>query len=391
MSSDAKQARIMKEAILLPGGAGYIGSHVVVELLERTDYTVLVIDDLSNATPNASDPKLLPPALERVMRIVKRGDHNNNISCDERLVFHNAGYDDVPLLERLINEYKVLATIIVAGFKAVGESRRLPLKYYRNNVCKTVTLLEVLDGLGAKNVIFSSSATVYNMQEDSEIHALTESDSTGQCSCAYAKTKAFIEEILKDLCDADGKWRAVCLRYFNPVGAHPTGLIGEDPNGVPNNLMPMIAQVAVGRRSQLSVFGNDYQTEDGTGVRDYLHVVDLAKAHVDAVSYLQKRKPRSGSGDSLPKDGFTAINLGSGEGSTVLQVIKAFQKAAGPDVKIPWKYAPRRPGDVTALYCDPAVALKLLDWKTTKSLEEMCSDMWTFQKNNPFGYAKKET
>lgn len=386
---DPKKPRVMQEAILLPGGAGYIGSHVVVELLERTDYAVLVIDNLSNATANAEDPTKLPPSLERVLKIVNRGDQNNNPTVEERLIFHHSDYDNVELLKELNSSYKILATIIVAGFKAVGESRAFPLRYYRNNVCKTVTMLETLNELGRKNVIFSSSATVYNMQKDEDIHALVETDKTGECSCAYAKTKAMIEEILKDLCEADAKWKAVSLRYFNPVGAHPSGMIGEDPNGIPNNLMPFIAQVAIGRRALLSVFGNDYNTEDGTGVRDYLHVVDLAKAHVDAVMYLQKTKPAS-KGDAS-KDGFTAINLGSGKGSSVLQVLASFQKAAGEDVKIPWKYAARRPGDVTALYCDPSLALKLLNWKTTKTLDQMCEDMWKFQQNNPYGYANQES
>jgi len=381
ISKRARQA--MKNAILVPGGAGYIGSHVVVELLQRTDYCVIVVDNLSNATPNKDDPNLLPPALQRVLKIVSiGGDPNNN--HQSRLIFHNSDYNNVALIEQLAQQYDLLATIIVAGFKAVGESRKLPLKYYRNNVCKTVTMLETLNSLGMKNVIFSSSATVYNMQEDDDIHALTEQDKTGECSCAYAKTKAFIEEILKDLCEADEAWKVVSLRYFNPVGAHPTGLIGEDPHGIPNNLMPMIAQVAVGRRPQLSVFGNDYKTRDGTGVRDYLHVVDLARAHVDAVTFLQK----SGDGDAS-NAGFTAINLGSGDGSTVLEVITAFEKAA--EKEISWKYAERRPGDVTALYCDPSTALRLLNWKTTKTLDEMCSDMWRFQSANPFGYDGKET
>lgn len=379
-------------AILVPGGAGYIGSHVVVELLERTSHTVIVVDNLSNATPNTTDPDLLPPSLERVLEILKNNTINNNLPSS-RLVFHRKEYDDVETLEHLNEKYEIVATIIVAGYKAVGESKKLPLKYYRNNVCKTVNLLETLDRLGKKNVIFSSSATVYNTQDDDKIHALTEVDQTGQCTCAYARTKSFIEEILKDLCTADEKWRCVSLRYFNPVGAHPSGLIGEDPHGVPNNLMPMIAQVAVGRRPQLSVFGNDYKTTDGTGVRDYLHVVDLAGAHVDAVTFLQRedivdleKRRISMEGEFI--NGFTAVNLGSGQGSSVLEVIKSFEKASGQT--LPWKYAARRPGDVTALYCNPKTAKSLLNWQTQRTLDDMCADTWRFQSNNPYGYREKE-
>lgn len=293
------------KCILVPGGAGYIGSHVVVELLQQTDYNVIVIDNLSNATPDSENPQNLPPSLKRVLQICK-SDENNN----KRLFFFYKEYDDLETLVEIHEKYHIVSTIIVAGFKAVGESKQLPLKYYKNNVCKTVNMLEKLDQIGAKNVIFSSSATVYNTQSDDAIHALTENDKTGECTCAYARTKSFIEEIMKDLCNADEQWKAVSLRYFNPVGAHPSGLIGEDPHGIPNNLMPFIAQVAVGRRAKLSVFGNDYKTKDGTGVRDYLHVVDLAQAHVDAVKFLENEKKQQ------ENQGFTAINLGSGTGTT---------------------------------------------------------------------------
>lgn len=367
-----------KKCILVPGGAGYIGSHIVVELLQQTSYDVVVIDNLSNATPHSDDPQNLPPSLERVLQITTNEDVNNNKAG--RLHFYYKEYDDESALEQINLNYNIISTIIVAGFKAVGESKQHPLMYYQNNVCKTVNMLVKLDKLGCKKVIFSSSATVYNTQSDDAIHALTEEDKTGECTCAYARTKSFIEEIMKDLCSSDKKWKAVSLRYFNPVGAHPSGLIGEDPHGIPNNLMPFIAQVAVGRRSKLSVFGNDYKTRDGTGVRDYLHVCDLAKAHVDAVKFLE-----NGEKQEEKNQGFTAINLGSGTGTTVLEMVSAFEKAAGK--KINWEFTDRRPGDVTALYCNPKTAKDLLNWETKRTVDDMCADTWRFQSANPFGYS----
>lgn len=365
-----------QNAILLPGGAGYIGSHIVVELLEKTDFIVLVLDNLSNAVGNPKDLNLLPPSLERCLKIVK--------TDSTRLKFYFKEYNDSNILTQLNDEFNIITTIIVAGYKAVGESRKLPLKYYQNNVCKTVNMLTTLNKLNLKNVIFSSSATVYNTMPDDNIIALDESLPVGKCSCSYARTKYFIEEILRDLCDADKEWRAITLRYFNPVGAHPSGLIGEDPQGIPNNLMPMIAQVAVGRRPQLTVFGNDYKTIDGTGVRDYLHIVDLANAHVKAINFLPKIGNLNASGDTDKYPGFVAINLGSGTGNSVLQVIEAFEKSC--QKTLPWKYGPRRLGDVTDLHCNPDFAAKVLNWKTEKSLQDMCNDTWNFQKNNPFGY-----
>lgn len=373
-NSQTQSADQKQKCILVPGGAGYIGSHVVVELLQQTDYTVIVIDNLSNATPDGQNPSALPPSLNRVLQICTNDENNN-----KRLLFFYKEYDDLETLDRINEKYDIVSTIIVAGFKAVGESKQFPLMYYKNNVCKTVNMLEKLDQLGKKHVIFSSSATVYNTQSDDAIHALTEKDKTGECTCAYARTKSFIEEIMKDLCNADKQWKAVSLRYFNPVGAHPSGLIGEDPHGIPNNLMPFIAQVAVGRREKLSVFGSDYKTRDGTGVRDYLHVVDLAQAHVDAVKFLDSENKQEES------QGFTAINLGSGTGSTVLEMISAFEKAAGK--KIAWQFTDRRPGDVTALYCDPKMARDLLNWETKRTVDDMCADTWRFQSENPFGYS----
>lgn len=383
------------DAILLPGGAGYIGSHVVVELLERTNYTVLVVDNLSNAVGHPVNKDLLPPSLNRVLDVVKQGikakqegelseEQTNKINA--RLVFYFREYDDEVLIKKLNKEYNILSTIIVAGYKAVGESKQKPLMYYSNNVCKTTNLLTTLDQLNLKNIIFSSSATVYRPVDDDKIEPLDENKETGHCTCPYARTKYFIEEIMKDLCYADKEWKAVTLRYFNPVGAHPSGLIGEDPQGIPNNLMPYIAQVAVGRRDKLTVFGNDYKTKDGTGVRDYLHVVDLAKAHVDAVTFVLKIDSTK---EENPDDNFNVINLGSGTGHSVLEVIKNFDQASGKE--LPWVYGPRRDGDVTALYCNPDKALKDLNWKTEKSLLDMCADTWRFQSNNPLGYSAWES
>jgi len=366
------------KAVFVPGGAGFIGSHVVTELLLKTPYNVLVVDNLSNATPNKNDKKLTPPSLERVQQIVKNHCDQNNNEFSNRLEFIYNEYHDENTIESLHARYEILATIIVAGSKAVGESKSKPLLYYKNNVCKTVDMLEILGRLGLTNIIFSSSATVYDPLQKDE--PLLENMGTGAgLSCAYGRTKYFIEEILKDLAFAEKRWNCVSLRYFNPVGAHPSGLIGEDPQGVPNNLMPMIAQVAVGRRPKLSVFGNDYDTPDGTGIRDYLHVVDLAKAHVQAVDLCLQ-----GIGE-----GFKAINLGSGSGYSVLEVIASFEKAS--EIKLNWEFAPRREGDVTRLYCDPIVAEKEIGWKTTKTLDEMCADMWNFQKNNPYGYADQKS
>lgn len=370
------------KAILLPGGAGYIGSHVVIELLERTDYIVLVVDNLSNAVGHPEDPKLNPPSLSRAVQAVTEGQSGKE-NVSDRLKFYYSEYDSIDTLEEVNKEFEVVATIIVAGFKAVGESKQKPLMYYSNNVCKTVNLLTNLDRLNLKNVIFSSSATVYRPVEDKDIKPLSEDMEAGNCTCAYARTKYFIEEIMKDLCYADHSWKAVTLRYFNPVGAHPSGLIGEDPQGIPNNLMPYIAQVAVGRRDKLTVFGNDYKTKDGTGVRDYLHVVDLARAHVDAIAFSLKLET---SGDDAKDEGFNIINLGSGTGHSVLEVIGSFEEAS--EKELPWVYGPRREGDVTALYCKPDYAEKTLQWKTEKTLLNMCKDTWRFQSANPYGYSK---
>lgn len=373
-------------AILLPGGAGYIGSHIVVELLERTPHTVIVVDNLSNAVGDQIDKNANPPSLARALKIAGQSlPAENNV--ESRLKFFYKEYDDIELLEQVNQKFNILATIIVAGHKAVGESKFKPLMYYSNNVCKTVNLLTALSRLNLKTVIFSSSATVYKPQHEDNIKPLSENMETGNCTNAYARTKFFIEEILKDLCYADKEWKACTLRYFNPVGAHPSGLIGEDPQGIPNNLMPYIAQVAVGRREKLTVFGNDYKTKDGTGVRDYLHVVDLAKAHVDAIDFLQKFEIPEDNPEN--KDGFNVINLGSGTGNSVLEVIGAFEEAS--EKKLPWVFGPRRDGDVTALYCKPEYAEEALGWKTEKTLLNMCADTWRFQKGNPLGYSKPKS
>nr|XP_002127539.2 UDP-glucose 4-epimerase [Ciona intestinalis]XP_026690413.1 UDP-glucose 4-epimerase [Ciona intestinalis] len=346
--------------VLITGGAGFVGSHVVVELLEAGE-SVVVIDNLSNA---ASDKDNLPPAIKRIQNIV-------NASQRKRLYFRKGSYGDRNIMDSIFNEFKIKAVIHAGGFKAVGESKELPMKYYKNNVKEALTLVKAMNDHDVKNIIFSSSATVY-AEVPPEKLPLTEESPVGNCSCPYASTKLFIENILRDVTVSDGQWKVMSLRYFNPVGAHHSGMIGEDPKGIPNNLMPFIAQVAVGRRKALNVFGSDYPTPDGTGVRDYVHVVDIAKGHVAALKALPNMK-----------QGFQPINLGSGVGTSVLEMVQAFERASGVVIKTVMQ--DRRPGDVASMYCQPTLAFEELGWKTEKTVDEMCEDLWRFQNQNPNG------
>lgn len=334
-------------AILLTGGAGYIGSHTCVELT-KCGYEVIIADDFSNSNPKV---------MERLKEITGK-----------EIPLYRVDVADKAALSKVFAENKIDTVIHFAGFKAVGESCRLPIKYYRNNIDSTLTLLEVMKEYGVHNIVFSSSATVYGIPKKVP---LTEDMDTG-CTNPYGWTKLMIEQILRDAAAADSELSVVLLRYFNPIGAHESGKIGELPSGIPNNLMPYITQVAIGKLKQLSVFGNDYPTHDGTGVRDYIHVVDLAKGHVAAVKYASANK------------GSDVFNLGTGIGYSVLDIVKAFEKVNG--VKIPYVIAERRSGDVAECYADPAKAKNVLGWVAEKNLEDMCRDSWRWQSNNPNGY-----
>lgn len=334
--------------ILVTGGAGYIGSHTCVELL-GCGYEVVVADNLSNSSAES---------LRRVERITGR-----------EIPFYETDVRDAAALERIFDAHEIGCAIHFAGLKAVGESVEKPLAYYRNNLDSTLTLAEVLAKRGVKRIIFSSSATVYS--GDNEM-PLREDSKTGNCTNPYGWTKYMCEEILRDAARADGEWSVVQLRYFNPVGAHESGLIGEDPRGIPNNLMPYIAQTAVGRLPCLSVFGSDYPTPDGTGVRDYIHVVDLARGHAAAVDYL------------MGHTGEAVFNLGTGTGYSVLDMVKAFERASG--VPVPYRIAPRRAGDLAVCYADPSKSADVLGWRAERTLEDMCRDSWNWQKKNPGGY-----
>ena len=337
----------MAHSVLLTGGAGCIGSHTAVELLQA-GYDVVIADDLSNCTPDVAD---------RIGRITGRTP-----------AFHRVDVSDRAALEEVFEQYDFDAVIHFAGFKAVGESVKQPLKYYRNNLDTTLTLLETMAYHHVNTIVFSSSATVYGVPERVP---LTEEMPTG-CTNPYGWTKYMIEQILRDQAAAHPELSVVLLRYFNPIGAHKSGLIGEDPNGIPNNLMPYIAKVAVGKLEKVHVFGNDYPTPDGTGVRDYIHVVDLARGHVCAI-----RKLETGCGLFI-------CNLGTGKGYSVLDVIHAFSKACGKE--IPYVIEARRPGDIAECYADPIKAKNELGWVAEYGIEEMCADSWNWQKNNPDGY-----
>ena len=334
--------------VLVTGGAGYIGSHTCVELLER-GYGVVVIDNLCNSNPES---------LNRVQELTGK-----------TLKFYKGDVRDEALLEQIFGENQIDCVIHFAGLKAVGESVSLPWRYYDNNLNSTLVLTKVMEKVGMKKIIFSSSATVYTA--DNEM-PLQETSRTGNCTNPYGWTKYMTEQILSGMATADKDWSICLLRYFNPIGAHKSGRIGEDPRGIPNNLMPYITQVAVGRREKLSVFGNDYDTHDGTGVRDYIHVVDLAKGHVAAVEYVVKHT------------GCEVFNLGTGTGYSELDMVNTFRDVN--NVALPYVIAERRPGDIATCYADPSKSESVLGWKAEKSLEDMCRDAWNWQKNNPMGY-----
>ena len=334
--------------ILVTGGNGYIGSHTLLELLSAGHETV-VVDNLSNSNP---------VALKRVEELVGR-----------KIPFHLVDIRDREGLNKVMDTYQFDACIHFAGLKAVGESVEKPCEYYENNIGGTLVLLDVMRQHGCKNIIFSSSATVYG---NPVMIPITEECPKGHCTNPYGQTKSMLEEILMDMQKADKEWNIVLLRYFNPIGAHPSGRIGENPNGIPNNLMPYVTQVAVGKRPELGVFGNDYDTPDGTGVRDYIHVVDLAKGHVAALKAIKQNC------------GCAIYNLGTGQGYSVLQLVHAFEKVNG--IHIPFTIKPRRTGDIATCYSDPTKAERELGWKAQYGLEDMCRDAWNWQRNNPNGY-----
>ncbi|MCR4642061.1 MAG: UDP-glucose 4-epimerase GalE [Lachnospiraceae bacterium] len=335
-------------AVLVTGGSGFIGSHTVVELQEA-GYDVVVIDNLSNSTEKS---------LKRVEQITGKS-----------VKFYKLDIRDRAGLTELFEKEKIESCIHFAGLKAVGESVAKPWEYYENNISGTLVLLDVMRSHGVKNLIFSSSSTVYG---DPDHVPVKEDDPVKKCTNPYGSTKAMQETILTDIQHADPEWNVVLLRYFNPIGAHPSGLIGEDPNGIPLNLLPYITQVAVGKLEKLRVFGNDYPTPDGTGVRDYIHVVDLAKGHVKALDRIKE------------KCGLAVYNLGTGTGYSVLEIVKNFEEASG--IKIPYEICERRPGDIAENYCDPSKAEREMGWKAEKGIREMCEDSWRWQKNNPNGY-----
>jgi UDP-glucose 4-epimerase len=335
------------KTILVTGASGYIGSHTCVELLEA-GYSVVALDNLSNSSLEA---------LKRVEAIT-----------GQVVPFYDADVRDRAALDALLRAHRIDAAIHFAGLKAVGESVAQPLAYFENNVYGSITLLQALGSAGVKHFLFSSSATVYGDPESVPIQESARLSVTNP----YGRSKLMVEQILEDLAKSDPAWAIACLRYFNPVGAHPSGLIGEDPRGIPNNLMPFVSQVAVGRRQRLSVFGNDYPTPDGTGVRDYIHVVDLARGHLAALKELFR------SGRSF------TINLGTGNGYSVLDIVRAFEAASGRPV--PYEIVARRPGDIAVCYADPSQAKQVLDWQAKKDLSDMCADHWRWQSMNPHGF-----
>ena len=338
-------------SILVAGGAGYIGSHTCVELLEA-GYDVVVVDNLYNSSEES---------LKRVEKITGK-----------TVTFYEADILDRDALNKIFDAHEIEAVIHFAGYKAVGESVAKPIEYYHNNMTGTFTLCDVMREHGVKNIVFSSSATVYG---DPAQIPITENCPKGQPTNPYGWTKSMLEQVLTDIHTSDNEWNVILLRYFNPIGAHKSGLIGEDPKGIPNNLVPYVAQVAVGKRECLGVFGNDYDTPDGTGVRDYIHVVDLAAGHVKAIEKL-KANP-----------GVEVYNLGTGNGYSVLQVVAAFEKACGHAIK--YEIKPRREGDIATCYCDPQKAKEDLGWVAKYGIDEMCEDSWRWQSTNPDGYATK--
>ena len=336
------------KTILVTGGAGYIGSHTVLQLLEQ-DYHVVVLDNLVNSSAES---------LRRVEKITGK-----------QVTFVQGDIRDDNVLDTIFSQHQINAVIHFAGLKAVGESVQKPLEYYENNMYGTLSLCKAMRKHNVMNLVFSSSATVYGDPVSLPLH---EKMATGHPTNPYGMSKLMVEHMLTDLYKSDEQWNIVLLRYFNPVGAHKSGLIGEDPNGIPNNLMPYISQVATGKLEQLSVFGDDYDTEDGTGVRDYIHVEDLANGHLKALDRLALNM------------GLDVYNLGTGQGYSVLEMIKAFEEASGQTVN--YRIAPRRSGDVAACYADPTLAAKELNWHAEKNLQDMCKDVWHWQSNNPKGY-----
>ena len=335
-------------AILVTGGAGYIGSHTCVELL-NAGYDVVVVDNLCNSSRKS---------LERVRQITGKD-----------VVFYEADIRDAQAMNKVFEQESIDSVIHFAGLKAVGESVAKPLAYYHNNITGTLVLCDAMRNHGVKSIVFSSSATVYG---NPAFVPITEECPKGQITNPYGQTKSMLEQILMDFHVADPEWNVILLRYFNPIGAHKSGCIGEDPKGIPNNLVPYIAQVAVGKLDCLGVFGDDYDTPDGTGVRDYIHVVDLAVGHVKAIEKIRQ------------KDGVHIYNLGTGNGYSVLDVLHAFEKACGKE--LPYAVKPRRPGDIATCYADPSKALRELGWKAERGIDEMCEDSWRWQSNNPNGY-----
>ncbi|KAF5274404.1 hypothetical protein FQA39_LY07284 [Lamprigera yunnana] len=344
--------------ILVTGGAGYVGSHTIVELLER-GYSVIAVDNLVNAY--AFHEKDKPESLKRVELITGK-----------TVPFYNIDITNRKALSDVFLKHNISCVIHFAALKAVGESVQLPLMYYQNNIAGSSTLFQVMQDHNVKKVVFSSSATVYGIPQ---FLPITEEHPVGQgCTNPYGKTKYFVEEILKDVCISDPEWRVILLRYFNPVGAHESSLIGEDPSGIPNNLMPYIAQVAVGRREKVNVFGSDYDTTDGTGVRDYIHITDLAIGHVCALSKIKEPE----------FNGWDVYNLGTGQGYSVLEMITAFSKVSQKEIK--YEIVGRREGDVASSYADVSKAKRELNWTATRGINEMCLDTWKWQSKNPNGY-----
>lgn len=336
-------------AILVTGGAGFIGSHTCVALTQA-GYEVIIVDNYYNSSPKS---------LARI-----------NELCGKKLKFYECDIRDKAGMDKIFKENKIEAVIHFAGLKAVGESCRKPIEYYDNNIGGTLVLCDVMRENGCKNIVFSSSATVYGMHN---VSPLKETMQTGGTTNPYGTTKYMIEIILEDIYKSDNEWNVTLLRYFNPIGAHKSGRIGENPNGIPNNLMPYITQVAIGKLPELSVFGDDYDTPDGTGVRDYIHVVDLAEGHVKALDNILEGGK-----------GVQVFNLGTGHGYSVLDIVKAFEKASGK--QIPYKIVERRPGDIATCYSDPSKAKEVLGWEAKRGLAEMCEDSWRWQSQNPNGF-----
>lgn len=334
--------------VLVTGGMGYIGSHTCVELLEL-GMDVVIVDNLVNSSAEAGN---------RIEQITGKP-----------VTFYEFDVRDREKLDKVFESHNIDCVIHFAGLKAVGESVKMPLEYYDNNLRSTITLCESMKAHNVKKIIFSSSATVYSADNEMPLY---ETSKIGECTNPYGWTKFVCEQVLRDCVVSDPTWSVVLLRYFNPIGAHESGLIGEDPKGIPNNLMPYISQTAIGRREYLNVFGNDYDTPDGTGIRDYIHVVDLAKGHVAAISYMEEHQ------------GEAVFNLGTGKGCSVLEVVNAFETAN--NVKVPYRIAPRRPGDLAVCYCSPQKSAEVLGWKALRNIEDMCRDTWNWQTKNPNGY-----